>query len=98
MAAVNPELESPGPAWICNRCGKENPRIAEAPFDSDIGKKIQASICVPCWREWMAMSIKVINEYRLNLATERGQQVYDQAMAEFLGLGGGGSGGEPAPR
>ena len=32
------------------------------------------------------MSIKVINEYRLNLASEQGSQVFDAHMREFLGI------------
>jgi hypothetical protein len=32
------------------------------------------------------MSIKVINELRLDLSTERGAEEYDRHMREFLGL------------
>ena len=31
-------------------------------------------------------SVKVINELRLDLSTERGQEEYDRYMREFLGL------------
>ena len=51
-----------------------------------MGKRIQANICAECWNEWLRnYSIKVINEMRLDLSTERGQEVYDQMMCEFFG-------------
>ncbi len=72
--------------FACRRCGQPNPRLEEAPFENALGQQIQADICQNCWREWLAMSIKVINEYRLNLATDQGSQVFDFHMKEFLGL------------
>ncbi|MBI4600394.1 MAG: Fe(2+)-trafficking protein [Planctomycetes bacterium] len=73
-------------AWVCRRCSRPNARLAEPPFLNDLGRKIQESICQPCWREWFAMSIKVINEYRLNLLSPQGNQVYEAHMKEFLGI------------
>ncbi len=77
---------SPPGDFVCRRCGLSNPRLEEPPFENRLGQAIHESICVSCWREWIAMSIKVINEYRLNLATEQGSQVFDHHMKEFLGL------------
>jgi Fe-S cluster biosynthesis and repair protein YggX len=73
-------------AFRCRRCLEPNQPLEMAPFRSEIGRRIQATICQRCWREWMAMSIKVINEYRLNLATPEGNQVFEAHMKEFLGL------------
>jgi Fe-S cluster biosynthesis and repair protein YggX len=72
--------------FACARCGLPNERLAEPPFDNGIGRRIAEGICRTCWREWMAFSIKVINEYRLNLATDQGAQIYDFQMKEFLGI------------
>ncbi len=76
----------PAGGFVCRRCGKGNPRMEEAPFPNDLGKRLYDTICQPCWREWFAMSIKVINEYRLNLLSPQGNQVYETHMKEFLGL------------
>jgi len=57
------------------------------PMNDDIGRRIHASVCADCWNDWLRnYSIKVINEMRLDLSTERGQEVYDQVMQEFLGF------------
>ena len=39
-----------------------------------------------CWKEWMAMSIKVINEFRLNMATPEANDIYESNLREFLGV------------
>lgn len=72
--------------FVCARCKKPNPRLDEPPFPTDLGRKVHATICQPCWREWFAMSIRVVNEYRLNLMSPEGTAVYDQCMCEFLGI------------
>ena len=75
-----------GDNFVCSRCGKPNPRLEEAPFPTELGARIHQTICQSCWREWFAMSVKVINEYRLNLLSPQGAQIYDQHLKEFLGL------------
>jgi tetratricopeptide (TPR) repeat protein len=62
-------------------------KLPEAPIRDDLGRRIQESVCADCWNEWLKnYSIKVINELRLDLSTERDQEKYDQIMKEFLGL------------
>jgi len=47
---------------------------------------IYEKICNDCWREWIAMGTKVINEMRLPLSDPQAQKVFDQHMMEFLNL------------
>ena len=62
-------------------------QLADPPFRDDLGRRIQAAVCADCWRTWVReYSIKVINELRLDLSTDHGQQEYDRYMLEFLGL------------
>ncbi len=61
--------------------------LAKPPMNDELGKKIQAQVCADCWNYWLRdVSIKVINEMRLDLSTEQGVTVYDQIMQETLGL------------
>ena len=40
-----------------------------------------------CWQDWLRnYSIKVINELRLDLSTEFGQDEYDKYMRGFFGF------------
>jgi tetratricopeptide (TPR) repeat protein len=62
-------------------------QLPKPPMSDAIGQKIYQSVCADCWDYWLRnLSIKVINEMRLDLSTERGQEVYDQMMRETLGL------------
>ncbi len=67
--------------------GKQARQLDRPPFNDEIGRKIFERVCSQCWTEWLRnYSIKVINELRLDLSTERGQEEYDRYMREFLGL------------
>ena len=93
-APVPKQAAAPGPTGDGFRClrpaclaGAHSRQLPGPPMSDEIGKKIHASICADCWNEWLRnYSIKVINELRLDLSTERGQEVYDQTMREFLGM------------
>lgn len=81
-----------GDGFRCQRpgcwAGSRARQLAAPPMSDEMGKRIQANICADCWNEWLRnYSIKVINEMRLDLSTERGQEVYDQVMCEFFGFG-----------
>jgi Fe-S cluster biosynthesis and repair protein YggX len=83
--------EPTGDGFRCQRpgcvAGSHARQLPRPPMSDEIGKRIQASVCADCWDFWLRnMSIKVINEMRLDLSTERGQEVYDQIMKETLGL------------
>jgi Fe-S cluster biosynthesis and repair protein YggX len=62
-------------------------QLAKPPMSDDMGKQIYEKVCAQCWDYWLRnLSIKVINEMRLDLSTEQGCQMYDQIMRETLGL------------
>lgn len=72
----------------CSRCGRPDTKLAKPPFKGPLGQKIFDNVCSNCWREWIPMGTKVINELALVLSTPTGQQMYDQYMQEFLQLEG----------
>src|SRR5262245_57342442 len=80
-----------GSGFHCHRPGCEAGRFARqlprSPMGDALGQRIYESVCADCWEFWLRnLSIKVINEMRLDLSTERGQEIYDQIMRETLGL------------
>jgi Fe-S cluster biosynthesis and repair protein YggX len=94
LGAAVPELAaSPAPQAVgegqvaCVHCGSVGPRLERAPFRSALGQEILAKICQPCWREWLGMGTKVINELRLPMNDPQAQQVWERHMVEFLNLG-----------
>lgn len=71
---------------LCSRCGRIKPRLPRQPFSHEQGRLIFEKVCADCWRDWIPMGTKVINELRLPLADPQAQKVYDQHMLEFLNL------------
>ena len=72
---------------LCKKLNKELPGLTKPPFKGEIGDLIYNNISAEGWLMWKEdMQIKVINEYRLNLADkEHYQQLVDQ-MLLFLNL------------
>lgn len=61
--------------------------MTKAPFGDELGQRIMTTVCADCWTDWLKnYSVKVINELRLDLSTERGQSEYDRYMREFFGV------------
>lgn len=56
------------------------------PMNDELGRQVYERICADCWRDWLAMGIKVINELRLDLSDESGQRTYEMYMKQYLGL------------
>src|SRR5205085_10484131 len=81
----------PGDGFHCQRpgcwAGPRARRLPSAPLPDEIGQRIYDTVCADCWTDWLRnYSIKVINELRLDLSTEHGQEEYDRHMKEVLGM------------
>jgi Fe-S cluster biosynthesis and repair protein YggX len=80
-----------GDGFHCQRpgcmAGAHAHQLPSAPMNDEVGRRVQQEVCADCWTSWLRdQSIKVINELRLDLSTERGQEEYDRYMREYLGL------------
>ena len=70
----------------CAKLGKELPGLAKPPFGGEIGQKIYDTVSAEAWSAWKEMQIKVLNEYRLNMANPKDYQVLIEQMMAFLNL------------
>ena len=70
----------------CARCGRPSGQLPNPPFKGALGQRVFEKVCGACWREWIPMGTKVINELGLSLHSQAGQEAYDQYMVEFLQL------------
>ncbi len=71
---------------LCSRCGQVGRKLAKPPFRNRLGQAIYEKVCSDCWREWIGMGTKVINELRLPMHEPEAQRIYDKHMLEFLNL------------
>jgi Fe-S cluster biosynthesis and repair protein YggX len=72
--------------WACSRCGQANERLQHAPWPGELGARVQSEICAVCWREWMGVQTKIINEYRLNVLDPEHAGALRKQMAVFFGF------------
>jgi Fe-S cluster biosynthesis and repair protein YggX len=77
--------------FLCLRpgctAGSQARQLPKPPMSDEAGKKIYEQVCAECWDYWLRnVSIKIINEMRLDLSMERDCATYDQIMRETLGL------------
>lgn len=72
---------------FCLKFKKELPGLEKPPFSGEMGKKIYESVSAEAWNQWSQdVQIKVLNEYRLNMADPRDYKVLVDQMMRFLGL------------
>jgi tetratricopeptide (TPR) repeat protein len=89
--AAGPAPGAAGDGFRCQRpgCpyGKQARQLSRPPINDDIGRRIHESICADCWNIWLRdLSVKVINELRLDLSREDHQAAYDDNMRHFFGF------------
>lgn len=70
----------------CVRSGRIGQKMRFDPFDDAIGAYIMKNVSQESWEAWMEMSIKVINELRLDLGDPKHQAMYEHHMQDFLNL------------
>lgn len=73
-------------AFQCSRCGADGPQIDDKPLGGKLGEEIVANVCERCWSEWDEVQLKIINEYRLNLAIPQHFDMLVDEMRNFLAL------------
>lgn len=85
-AASSKELKVGEGEVLCSRCGEVKAKLPKPPFKNKQGQLIYDKVCAACWREWIGMGTKVINEMRLSMNEPESQRVFDKYMYEFLNL------------
>lgn len=85
------EDDGPGTGFKCQRpgclAGNRARQLPAPPIPDDVHNRIYREVCADCWNDWFRnYSVKVINELRLDLSSEYGQEEYDKYMHEFFGF------------
>ena len=75
----------------CAKFKEDLKALDKPPFKGPLGEKIYNSVSERAWRLWSEdMMIKVINEYRLNLADPQDYEKLLTQLSVFLGIEDGG--------
>ncbi|MEL6545863.1 MAG: oxidative damage protection protein [Myxococcota bacterium] len=68
----------------CAKLGQELPGLEFAPLKGELGERIYNEISEEAWKQWIAHSIMVINEFRLNPSEPKAQEILTQQAEQFL--------------
>ena len=72
---------------FCKKLGKEAEGLDKPPFADQLGEEIFNNVSQEAWDIWTnQMMVRVINEYRLNLAEEEQHAVFIKEMRNFFNL------------
>lgn len=68
----------------CVKLGREAEALEKAPLKGEVGQKILDNVSKEGWQMWLEHSKMLINEYRLDLTSEQGQQIWYSEMDKFF--------------
>jgi Fe-S cluster biosynthesis and repair protein YggX len=72
----------------CVKLQRELPAIQYKPFDDELGQRIYENVSQEAWMMWLEHSKMIVNEYQLDLVSEKAHQVLrEQCEAYFFGEG-----------
>ncbi len=68
----------------CVKLGVEEEGLEKPPIKGDFGQRIYEHVSKRAWRAWLEHSKILINEYRLDLTSVRGQQIWMTECERFF--------------
>ena len=71
----------------CRRC-EAGPRLAKAPFRTELGERSVNSICAPCWDKWLEHQTTLINHYGLDPREKKSRDFLYEQIEQVLLDGG----------
>lgn len=72
----------------CARCGEKSAPLGYAPLPTELGQKIGAECCQPCWQAWLQKQTQIINHFGVDLSNPDSHTfLFDQMKIFFYGEG-----------
>jgi len=68
----------------CSKLQQELPAMPYKPFNDELGQRIYDEISHQAWKMWIEHSKMIVNEYQLELNTERAHTVLKEQCKSFL--------------
>ena len=78
------EQNKSGRMVFCVKFQREMPGLDEPPFDTELGQRIYENVSQEAWKMWGEYCKMVLNEYRLNPANPKDQEVLVKHLEEFF--------------
>jgi Fe-S cluster biosynthesis and repair protein YggX len=80
-------VSSPEPRIVfCKKLQKELPGVRRQPYKNELGKQIYDNVSQEAWEMWLKDSVRIINTYRVDLASNEGQRFMLKQAAVYFGF------------
>jgi Fe-S cluster biosynthesis and repair protein YggX len=68
----------------CVKLGREAEGLDKPPLKGDVGQKIFDEVSKEAWRMWLEHSKMLINEFRLDLTSPTGQNIWFTELEKYF--------------
>lgn len=68
----------------CVKLGREAEGMKWKPYQDELGQRLFDNVSAEAWTMWLEHSKMVINEYRLDLMSERGKALMREQVEQFF--------------
>jgi len=68
----------------CIKLGREAEGLEKPPLKGPLGQRVFENVSKQAWTQWLEHSKMLINEYRLDLTSEKGQQIWFTEMEKYF--------------
>ncbi|MCC6554677.1 MAG: oxidative damage protection protein [Polyangiaceae bacterium] len=69
----------------CRKLGQDLPGLPRPPYKNELGKRIYEEVSKEAWDMWLRESVRLINTYRVDLASPEGVQFMMKQTAIYFG-------------
>lgn len=73
-----------GRTVTCAKLGEPLPAMPFRPFQNDLGERVYNEISVAAWKNWLEHSKLIVNEYRLDLMSDKAREILLEQCENFL--------------
>jgi Fe-S cluster biosynthesis and repair protein YggX len=68
----------------CVKLGKEAEGLDRVPIKGELGQRVYDQVSKEAWKQWIAHSTMLVNEYRLELGTPEANRVWLAELEKFF--------------
>ena len=68
----------------CAKLQRELPGLPYKPFEDDLGQRLFDEISYDAWKMWLEHSKMIVNEYRLDLTSEKAHEILKEQCEQFF--------------
>ncbi|MDX2052700.1 MAG: oxidative damage protection protein [Polyangiaceae bacterium] len=68
----------------CIKLGRDAEGLEKPPFKGAMGQRLFENVSKEAWSAWLEHSKMLINEYRLDLTSEKGQKVWMTEVEKYF--------------